>query len=243
MQLSFKNLAIPCNSAAAHLSTICLLPLCRTRLASSFASQAPAELGYIDAHHFCEIRVVLVSQGLHSSRKRKLNQSEIRKSLCRSVDKTKQKTEDWCVALSRVGYWWPTKSWILLWKFWTSPVIHNVSRELARNANYWCPFQRTSELLNWGATVWQVLHVMVINAQVWRPLDYKQRDNRTAYTDPAEKAWKVRGWWWQWSWPMKRYSDSLEKETKGISLYCTKKVDVPGMGRTYLIFRQLSSWS
>ena len=29
--------------------------LCRPRLASSFASQAPAELGYIDAHRLCEI--------------------------------------------------------------------------------------------------------------------------------------------------------------------------------------------
>lgn len=212
MQLSFKNLAIPCNSAAARLVHrfacflvqnqvgvfICIPSTCRARI------------------HWCSstlwnLWVVSVSQGLHSSRKRKLNQSEICKSLCRSVDKNQAKKTGGLVCSIEPCGRQAHKIVNFAWK-WTSPVIHNVSRELARNANYWCPFQRTSGTLELRSTVWQVLHVMVINAQVWRPLDYKQRDNRTVIHRPEQrKLWKVRGWWWQWSWPMKRYSDWRRK--------------------------------
>lgn len=88
--------------------------LCRPRLASSFASQAPAELGYIDAHRLCEICEWSQSHKDYIVAERE-NWIRVR-SVRASADlwtKTKQKRqEDWRAALSRVGDR-PTKSWIL----------------------------------------------------------------------------------------------------------------------------------
>lgn len=127
---------------------ICIPSTCRAR--------------YIDAHDFVKS---VSGLSLHKDYivAEKLNQSEICKSLCRSVTKTKQKDGGLVCSIEPCGRQ-AHKIVNFAWK-WTSPVIHNVSRELARNANYWCPFQRTwSGTLELRSRVWQVLHVMVINA-------------------------------------------------------------------------------